>query len=379
MRTLFGLVFSLAASAVLADTPPASPPQAAPQASAPQTPPLSIWVPEKDGYRHLQSGLVCPASLLGYRRTETSFFDDYGLDVGCNYAGHGRGITLYLTHRTGPGLDAAMTEAKRELLQFGADKHPQVIGDKTEAANGLNWTVALYGEDGGARSGIWIADLDGWTLEYRATYPAADEDATVADLAAITDVVKTSAGPTLDACAKSQTPQRRGTLITDAKANGDAAMMSSLFGGAALAAAKDPKSKDTVKEEPLFWCPEAPLKSVSGEMLFWRAVKADGSDGLSDQIGLMTQDEPPVMVIAANSMGALLQAVDKKNAGKDPELHWVATLTTHGQVLIFGYFNDRPSPDHVIELFDQVLSGKAKALGGYSVNGKNINITVPDK
>ncbi|HEY3812087.1 MAG TPA: hypothetical protein VGL66_02595 [Caulobacteraceae bacterium] len=379
MRFLFGLVLSLAATAALADTPPnaASPSQAA---QAPQTPPLSIWVPEKDGYRHLQSGLVCPASLEGYQRTDASIFDNYGLDVGCNYSGHGRGVTLYLTRRAGSGIDAAMTEAKRELAQLGADRHPQLISDKTVSANGLNWMVSLYGEDGGAHSSIWIADLGGWTLEFRATYPAADEDATVADLATMADAAKASAGPTLDACAKSQTPERRGSLITDQKSNASAAMMTSLLGGGAMAAADDPKTKDAVKEEPLFWCPEAPLQSGRNGMLFWRAVKADGSDGRSDRISLMTQDEPPVMVIAADSLADLINAVEKKKSDiKEPDLHWSATLTTKKQVLIFGYFNDRPSPDHVVELFDQVLSGKAKALGGYSVDGKNITISMPDK
>ena len=315
MRFLFGLILWLAAGAALADTPPNASAASA-QTTAAQTPPLSIWVPEKDGYRHLQSGLVCPASLLGYRRTETSFFDDYGLDVGCNYAGHGRGVTLYLTRRAGSGIDAAMAEAKRELLQFGADKHPQTLGNKTSTANGLNWMVALYGEDGGAHSGIWIADLDGWTLEFRATYPAADEEATIADLAAFADAAKASAGPTLDACSKSQTPQRRGTLITDQKANEGAAMMTSILGGAALAAAADPKNKDDVKEEPLFWCPEAPLQSGAHGMLFWRAVKADGSDGRSDKISLMTRDEPPVLMLSGDSLAGLVEAANDKS-GKD--------------------------------------------------------------
>jgi hypothetical protein len=248
------------------------------------------------------------------------------------------------------------------------------LSETASTLGGLAWKVATYGEDGDLHSAIWLADLHGWTFEFRATYPKAEESAVQADLAKMTDTVIASAGAKLAACEKAPAVERKGDLITDAKEISSEAMMSSILGGAAMMAVQEGKGEKT---ELVLWCVDTTLKQATGAMMFWRGVHPNGSDAQTDQVTLMTQDAPPALTASADSMAALMDNLSKKNAAEMKGPHWSATLTTTKQVLIFGYFNDRPTPARLADLFDQVLSGKAKAVGGYSVNGKNINITVP--
>ena len=52
-------------------------------------------------------------------------------------------------------------------------------------------------------------------------------------------------------------------------------------------------------------------------------------------------------------------------------------MQQNDQTLIFAYFAGRPAIADVADLFAQILMGKARAVGGYSANGKNITILAP--
>jgi len=377
MRVLaVALIF--AAHAALADTPVA--------ATAPNTPSLtapsqSVWRAAGDSYEHLQTGLVCPEKLAGYRRTSVDTFDRYGLDVGCNYTIGVAAVTFYLTRRDGQGgLEAAMTEAKAELLQAGATRHAQLISETTSRKGDLDWTVALFSEDGSLHSAIWIADLFGWTFEYRATYLVADEPRVLADIATITDAIRSSAGTRLQLCAKNPPPKRPGTAVTDASQIQSAAMMSSILGGAAQSAVEDhggkPGQAFTVGE-PVTWCVDKTATQDGYPMVFWRGVNGDSTSAMSDKVTVATTDRPTVTLdVSAGGLSDLVEAVNKQD--KKPE-QWTASLQQGDQTLIFGYFAGRPSPELVEDLFTRILSGKAKPVGGYSAKGKTITILTPGK
>lgn len=198
MRWLALLVVFVANAAVADNAPSAKPPESA-------APPLTVWRPVGGGgLEHVQSGVVCPSRIDAYRRTDAAIFDRFGLDVGCNYSRSDAAVTLYLTRREpgGEGLDAAMAEAKKELLEAGAAHHPVVIAENRLSENGLDWTTVVYREDGEKHTAIWIADLSGWTFEFRATYPAADDLPMGALIGRIATQVRTTAGTHLALCAR---------------------------------------------------------------------------------------------------------------------------------------------------------------------------------
>ena len=370
---LLALALIFAANAALADAPAS--------ANTPDAPMQSVWRPVAGGYEHLQTGLVCPERFDGYHRTEVATFDAYGLDVGCNYSIGTASLAVYLTRRDeAGGLDAAMTEAKRELLQAGAAHHAQLLSETAAHAGGLDWTVALFGEDGDMHSAIWVADLFGWTFEYRATYPAADETRMVAEIGTITASVRSSAGARLQLCAKAPQPARPGTVVTDAAQIQSAAMMSSLLGGAMQMAAQDHKGKPedaAVVDAPPTWCVDKATTRDDHPMVFWRGVRADATSAPEDRITLATLDRPPLTLdLSAGGLAGLIDAVNKKD---DKPEQWAASLQHGDQTLIFGYFAGRPSAELVIDLFARLLSGKQKAVGGYSAKGKNLTILTPEK
>ena len=367
MRILaIGLLF--VASSAAADAPNAPVRQAAPPPSVWQSP---MW----GDMEHLQSGLLCPSHFGDYHRDSAMVFDAFGLDVGCDYRTRNSAITLYLTRRSGSGLDAALAEAESEVMKFGAAKHPQALGRTRLTAAGLDWTTTLYAEDGGLRSSIWLADLNGWTLEYRATYAIAQAARVRADLEQMTANVESSAGAHLALCARSAVPARDGLIVTDAAEISSAALTTSLDGGGAMAAAHDGKAR---REPAPVWCADQPVARDGFHLLFWRAVDAaTGADAHADRITIIdnTARPAPVLQVAADSLGDLANNARGRGDGKPQR--WAATITTPEHVLILGYFHGRPSAVTVASLYSDILTGKAKAVGSYSASGKDIVINVP--
>jgi hypothetical protein len=106
-------------------------------------PPLSIWrVDEQGGLQHRQSGLACPGQFRSYKRSATTYYNAFGLDVSCNYLQpQVSDVTVYMTRRTGMTLDFVIADAKRALLQVRADKHPQLISETHPRSGSLAWDV----------------------------------------------------------------------------------------------------------------------------------------------------------------------------------------------------------------------------------------------
>lgn len=377
---ILGLV--LAAGAAWADTPSIPSSVAQPATEAPAPPPLSVWLTAAGGGMiHLQSGLVCPVELAGHRLRRAELFDHFGLDVGCDYGAPGSTITVYLTRRTAPAtLEGAMDEARREFLAMGASRHPSLLSETVEADGDTSWRKAVYATDNHLRDGIWISDLHGWTFELRTTWREDLEAQGLADVKAITAKVAAEAGAHLALCARSKPPIRDGAGVKNAKDAADEAMSSSIIAGALLASAAQGEGNDH-SDPPAKWCVEAPMERSGHDLLFWRSVEPDGSDARGDRITMMTQGAPPTLTLEPDSMADLIRNNGKpRDGGKAaaaPPARWIATLPSGDQTMIFGLFDGRPGPDAVADLFESILEGKAKALGGYGAKDKAIVISMP--
>ena len=253
-------------------------------------------------------------------------------------------------------------------LELRANLHPQHISDTSPSDGPLKWQVALYGDDIG-RDGIWIADLSGWTLEFRSTYRASSEADTLADIAAMTQVVLRSAGAHLDLCAKTPPPLRNGEPIRDAKADKDSAMMGAILGGAILAAGTN--GGEALPAAPVTWCAEQPLRLGNTDALFWRGVHDDGSDAETDRVTGMTFGNPPTLAVGTDAMTNLVEG----QSGGSPK--WSATMADAEHTRIYGYFTGRPPPEALSALFADIASGKANPHIGFGVKGTSISIELP--
>jgi hypothetical protein len=339
---------------------------------AKQPPPLSVWRLDAASAEHLQSGLACPAQLRSYRRIDLHVYDRFGLDVSCNYLDPAMSdVTVYLTRRTGATAADAMAQAKREFLQVRAAMHPQPISETQPALGGMDWRLALYSVDGGMRDGIWIADLDGWTLEYRVTYRGDGEARVMADIAAFITAATGSAGTHLSLCGKAAPPDRTGVAVTDQKQLSQQALMSAITSSAVLGAADAGKVPEHA--QPTTWCVEHTLSSGDTDMMLWRGVTADGADAKVDRLTAMTTGEPPALMAVDNPLLDVIQS----------ELHhrpqWEATIANADGTSVYGYFTDRPAPQAFAALYLAVLAGKAQPLSSVDPTGKHINIAVPPK
>jgi hypothetical protein len=332
-------------------------------------PPLSVWRIDGASAEHLQSGLVCPAQFRTYRRTTIHVFDRFGLDVGCNYLDPAQSdVTVYVTRRSGPTAADVMADAKREFLQAHADIHPQVISETQTRVSGLAWAVALYSADGGMRDAIWIADLDGWTLEYRTTYRADGEGRAAADMDAFIAAATASTGAQLALCGKSPLPARTGVAVPVGDRAGDDAMMSAIVGGAEQNAVQMGK---TAPPHPIVWCAEQAIPGEQADLLFWRGVLADGADARADRVTAMTPGEPTALVAADDPLVDSVRHPD----GQPP--YWQATMVRDGRTSIWAEFTDRPRSDALASLYLDILSGKALPLISYDVRDRKLHISLP--
>lgn len=359
-----GLVFLASATTALADAPAAPKPEAAP------APPIGIWRQNNAGeFEHIQSGLICPATFTDHRRRQVESFDKSGLDVGCDYSGPSSGVTYYLTRGSTGRTQEALAEAKREFLEASAARHPLLASEARSQGGGLDWTIVLYGEDGGLADGIWMADVGEWILEYRVTYHAADQAKVESELKGLTSTILGDIGPRLQACAKAPAAERLGRPVTDKAAIQSASMMTSVLGGALMVAKPDPKP---AQEDVAFRCVDQVLERDGITMLAWRTIRPDGSDAMSDEISVETDRGPLVMSFSSGGLSGFLA-----DAGKNKPPQWSATLEQDGRTLVFGYFEGRPTLDEMGILFAAALKGKAKPVGGFSAKGNSITINMP--
>src|SRR5688572_5467250 len=207
MRLFFALLFCAAVLPVHAAAPD------------PDPVPESIWQRSDDGSGiHQQSGLRCPVRAGPFRLTGLVAIDGFGLDVACIYdRAAGDRITLYLTQAAPDHGFAAHLKVSLESIVM-VDPEARPLPDdlpRFEPAPAA-WLGGLFGY--GARplrNGVWLSDVSGWTLKFRATYDLDREQDIVAVMGELARTARASAAPHLAACAAAPVPERRGVRITD--------------------------------------------------------------------------------------------------------------------------------------------------------------------
>ena len=337
-----------------------------------QTIPHSIWrLDDKNDATHLQTGLVCPATSGNFPRVAMRFYKASGLDISCNYRDSEKTlITNYLTRRSTESVADDFEGAKRELTQVTPAAQPLPDADQKSFASDMKWSTLLYSEQSGQiHSGIWIADLHGWTLEYRATYAAANEAAALSEMATLTASAEKTAGPTLATCEKSGIPERNGAMIIDKDTAQQALVLASLLGNVV------PDDDGHAKPAPrvVTWCPETEITSSGYRMLLWHGAFDDGSDALADRITPEILEDPPVLGAAPDQFESIVETEIK--GGKVS--NWTAKINDGKTTQLFGLFSGRPAGEALGHLMFDIMHGNARPIGGYSANGKNITIQMP--
>jgi hypothetical protein len=337
--------------------------------------PQSIWRSEADGSStHLQSEWRCAHDVNGFQKTRVIAYDQAGFDVSCNYVDRQHSvITVYLTRRVGRTITDDFEEARRELVSFAPKASLLPDAQEKDIALALPWQRIIFSEDSGAvHSGIWLADLNGWTLEFRATYETAAEQAVLDEMTTITRAAQETAGQHLAMCAKSQIPLRNGAVVTSKDEIQSAMMMHTLIGAVGEGAAAERKTGENAPRR-LIWCAEDLVAGTP--MLVWHAVFDDGADASADRVTTATLGEPPMLMSGPDE---LMKALKVGKEGNNSQPQWFVSLQNGKQTWFFAIYAGRPPAEALASMMKAILDRKAKAIGGYSTDGKNITINMPD-
>ncbi len=68
-------------------------------------------------------------------------------------------------------------------------------------------------------------------------------------------------------------------------------------------------------------------------------------------------------------------AVVEKELGRPSR--WTASISKGDQTSFYGYFTDRPPPETLAALFQDILAGKIQPTSGYNAKRRSITIDVP--
>ena len=326
--------------------------------------PKSIWRVDGGDGVHLQSTLVCPNAIGRFDRSQLIPFDGFGLDVGCNFDASGLGrITLFLTRRHGQTLNQDFEDAKSALHQSMPGVVP--IAGSAPVPAGLNFTSAVYTRTDSTRTGLWVADVSGWTFEFRATYTADQEKEVLNAMSGLTEKMNATAGQHLSACAAAAPAIRNGAEITDK----DKIMSLSLMAMVSEAAEDDKGKPAAVAADQ--WCAETPVVDQEAPVLFWRNILLVGNAGAADRVSLMTIGEPPILVSSGNPTASLIE----KEASKADATIYQLTGKKDDTTFVFEFFNGRPASATLTPIAKDVFLGRRAPVTSF--NAKTNTITIP--
>ncbi len=331
--------------------------------------PKSIWqTDDADVATNLQSGLRCDRSVGKFERTMLLVYDSFGFDVSCNYKNaSGDGVTIYLTQRgRSRTLADDLEEAKRGLLQLSPDARALPDDPQQTFPSDLTWLHLVYAEHAGVtNSGIWIADLGGWTLEFRATYPPADNSSVQEEMSLLTTAAEKSAGKHLTACSKAPPVVRSGAPLEDKQKLSALSLMWAMT--QAVGEQKSPSA-----EAPVEWCVEQVVADEKTPMILWRNIAGDGQNGPLDRVMLMTIDVPPSLICSGDSMLSEIEASHGNQV-----LIYPISFDGGERASLIGLYAGRPSADALIATAKKVFTGSNHPLSSYSRSGKSIDIALP--
>jgi tetratricopeptide (TPR) repeat protein len=135
-----------------------------------------VWDEAKDRPPvHKLTGLTCPLKLKGAEFAEASIFSLEGDDVACSYrpsSNNGMTITFYFTRlAAGQTTDDFFEASVKEIQMVYQGVKPEV--STRRSVDGLSLREAIYHlpdfQGAASGSGLWMANLSGWSLKARVT------------------------------------------------------------------------------------------------------------------------------------------------------------------------------------------------------------------
>jgi hypothetical protein len=361
--TVFAYV--MAASAAVGLPPPIAHERAFEQQGQATAPaPKSVWRLEPpSGAVHLQSTLHCPPAAGAFRRTDVIAFDGFGYDVACMFKDGNSRIALFLSKRRGQSIADDFDDARAALVARDRDTKP--ADEASEALPGAtNALTAAYETRDGFETGIWTADLAGWTLTFRATYAPDARADVVAALSKMFEQTRATAGAHLAACAAARPVARNGVAITDRELVTRLALVAGMSEQAG-------SENITALSRDERWCVEETAPDQKTPMLYWRNIANDGADGPLDRLMLMTQQEPPVWLISGNAIANML--VDKRD-NQGPIVHQL-TEARGDAVFMFAFYRGRPALRTLLPFVQAIVTGHARPIAKY--DPKTNTVTLP--
>jgi len=316
----------------------------------------SIWHVNAAGDAvHAQSTLVCPARVGQFKGGHATVHDGFGLDVSCSFdLPNAARITLFLTRRTGQSLQDDFNATRAAIAAHRPDQDLSESPAENLAGRTSYLSTSYDLDDGDAAMGVWVADLSGWTLKYRAFYVESARTDTLEALAKLAGQAQTTAAVHLAACAAAPPVVRSGAQITDRE---HARRLSLIAGMSEQAGAENitplPKNER--------WCVESKIEAREAPMLYWRNVANNGADGPVDRLTLMTEEEPPTWLISANATASML--VDARD-GPGALIHQL-TEPRDGKVFMFTYYRGRPSLATLAPLVRSIIAGQVRPIAKY--------------
>lgn len=335
-------------------------------AAAPPEIPQSVWQGERDAKAtHLQSQLTCAKAFDEFERERLVVFDGFGFDVACNYQHSTTStVTLYLTRRQGRQLSDDLAGAEDAIKKRWPGVAPAI--GATAAPTGLAFQGTLYTLPNGMRTGVWVADISGWTLKFRATYVPDQEAITAKAMSSLAQSASASAAPQLSACAAAPAVTRDGKAITDQDRISQLSLMSGVFD-----AAKDLEDKPAAQTAER-WCAENGTGDNDAPMLFWRNVTATStSAGPVDRLTLMTMGPAPALLSVFNPDSSLVE----KEAGSGEVMIHQLTEKRDDTTYVFAFFAGRPSMEALTPISKEIFRGRLNPVTSY--NAKTKTITLP--
>jgi len=325
--------------------------------------PKSIWTQSSGNGRHLQSSLVFPDRDGSFDRTSLDSFDNFGLDVGCGFFGNGDTLSLFLNRRVSGSVNDDFEGAKSALLV----NHPgaTAIAEPVAQPGSATFASVFYANAKGGREGLWVADVSGWTLTFRATYDPQHQQSVLDAVSSLAAKALANAGKHLADCATAPAIVRDGTEITDKN------RLASLSLIASVSEAVDDEKPVTAATDN--WCAESPAGDEQIPLLYWRNIAMVGHAGHADRMSLMTMEEPPILVLNADPTASLIDEQSAKAGRTVYEL----TLKDRGVISVFGFFSGRPSLQIVNPISTDVFAGRRRAVTSF--DPKSNTITIPSQ
>lgn len=323
--------------------------------------PLSIWSSATGNGVHLQSSLECGERAGALGRSDLKTFDNYGLDVGCGYSSDAAVVSLFFTRRATSSVNDDFEGAKNAILMRFAGARP--VAPDANQPSGMSFTSASYESAPGIREGLWVADVSGWTLTFRATYKQAHDKEVADAITSLATRAASTAGSHLSACASAPTVERKGIEIKDK----DRVMTLSLIASASEAVEND---KDHVPA-PETWCAERPAGDEQIPMLYWRNIALQGKAGRADRLSLMTMDAPPYLLISGNPTASLIDDESSKSGSTVFQL----TAKEGKVVSVYSFFSERPDLPVVNPIGKDIFTGRRAPVTSFDPGSNTVTIT----